>query len=96
MRLYKSIIFFRKQGVGQGIEASEMKTRRGRERHVNIRWTCRVDNIRDFTVRRRIEWYQHDDRINKDGKVGVRRDNKPTGRRGDGRPRQRLKTLYTC
>lgn len=65
------------------------KTLLDRERSDNIRRTCRVDNITDWVLGRKMEWNGHISRMDQQRVVRIARDESPIGKRSLGRPRKR-------
>ena len=85
--------------TNQQIETAEMRvlrkitnnTIRDMIRNENIRERCKVENISQWTRKRKMEWNQHIDRMDEKRLVKIARDEKPVGRRSVGRPRKRWK-----
>ena len=65
------------------------KTLFDRERSENVRKRCKVKNINNWVLNRKVEWNEHINRMDVRRIVRIIRDKSPLGRRNVGRPRKR-------
>ena len=81
----------------QLLETTEMRVLRritgktlfDRERSENVRERCKVENINNWVLNRKVEWNEHINRMDDRRIVRITRDKSPLGRRNVGRPRKR-------
>jgi hypothetical protein len=65
------------------------KTLWDRQRSTDLRQNCNIENINEWTLKRKKEWYSHISRMGERRLVKIARDRSPNGRRSVGRPRKR-------